>query len=140
MRFFLIKLKISDDELQLSEYEYIIVGGGALAVRNMREIFDIDIVVTPKRFEKLKNDPAWIYKIRPNGKPKLYNHVAKIYLDVNTESFSLSTNELFKHADIFHGIQCIDLYRLAEFKKHYGLMYATLGEVYDLFNTKRNNK
>lgn len=93
-------------------------------------------MVKPKLFEKLKSNPDWIYKVRPNGKPKLYHHVAEIYLDVNTENFSRTTNELFEHADIFHEVQFIDLHTLAKFKKHYGrekdaqdleLIYAALG-------------
>lgn len=107
-------------KLEFPNTDFIIVGGSALAIRNLRETSDLDIVVTPKLFEKLKNDNKWSYKIHPNGKPKLYKDFIEVYLDVNTDDFQRSTSQLFEHADIFNQIQFIDLQKLMQLKQSYG--------------------
>ena len=107
-------------KLPFSNTDFIIVGGGALAIRNLRNTNDIDIVVTPKLFEKLQTSNEWSYKVRPNGKPKLYKGFIEIYLDVNTADFQISTTWLFENADIFDQIQFIDLHTLMKLKQSYG--------------------
>ena len=107
-------------KLPFSNTDFIIVGGGALAIRNLRNTNDIDIVVTPKLFEKLQTSNEWSYKVRPNGKPKLYKGFIEIYLDVNTADFQISTTWLFENADIFDQIQFIDLHTLMQLKQSYG--------------------
>ncbi|WP_010111860.1 hypothetical protein [Acinetobacter sp. P8-3-8] len=107
-------------QLELPKKEYIIVGGGSLAIRGIRNTNDIDIVVTPKLFEKLQTSNEWSYKVRPNGKPKLYKGFIEVYLDVNTADFQRSTAWLFENADIFDQIQFIDLHTLMQLKQSYG--------------------
>lgn len=107
-------------KLKFTNTDFIIVGGGALAIRNLRETSDLDIVVIPELFEKLKNDNKWSYKTRPNGRPKLYKDFIEVYLDVNTNDFQRSTSQLFEHTDIFNQIQFIDLQTLMELKQSYG--------------------
>ncbi|MEG0483052.1 MAG: zinc ABC transporter substrate-binding protein [Acinetobacter sp.] len=107
-------------KLEFPKTDFIIVGGAALAIRNLRKTSDIDIVVIPKLFEKLQNSNEWSYKARPDGKPKLYKGFIEIYLDVNTEDFQRSTAWLFENADIFDQIQFIDLHTLMQLKQSYG--------------------
>ncbi len=107
-------------KLEFPKTGFIIVGRGALAIRNLRDTSDLDIVVTAKLFEKLKNNNKWSYKIRPNGKPKLYKDFIEVYLDVNTDDFQRTTSQLFEHADIFNQIQFIDLQTLMQLKQSYG--------------------
>ncbi|WP_372403940.1 zinc ABC transporter substrate-binding protein [Acinetobacter piscicola] len=106
-------------KLEFPNTDFIIVGGGALAIRNLRETSDLDIVVTAELFEKLKNDNKWSYTIRPNGKPKLYKDFVEVYLDVNTDDFQRTTSQLFEHADIFNQIQFINLQTLMQLKQSY---------------------
>lgn len=106
-------------KLEFPNTDFIIVGGGALAIRNLRETSDLDIVVTAELFEKLKNDNKWSYTIRPNGKPKLYKDFVEVYLDVNTDDFQRNTSQLFEHADIFNQIQFISLQTLMQLKQSY---------------------
>lgn len=107
-------------KLEFQKTDFIIVGGGALTIRNLRNTFDLDIVVTAELFEKLQTSNEWSYKVRPNGKPKLYKDFIEVYLDVNTDDFQRSTSQLFEHADIFDQIQFIDLQTLMQLKKSYG--------------------
>lgn len=106
-------------KLEFPKTDFIIVGGGALVIRNLRETSDLDIVVTAELFEKLKKDHQWSYKIRPNGKPKLYKDFVEVYLDVNTDDFQRNTSQLFEHADIFNQIQFISLQTLMQLKQSY---------------------
>ncbi|WP_174493388.1 zinc ABC transporter substrate-binding protein [Acinetobacter sp. Marseille-Q1623] len=106
-------------KLEFPNTDFIIVGGGALVIRNLRETSDLDIVVTAELFEKLKNDNKWSYTIRPNGKPKLYKDFVEVYLDVNTDDFQRTTSQLFENADIFNQIQFINLQTLMQLKQSY---------------------
>jgi len=50
-------------KLPFSNTDFIIVGGGALAIRNLRNTHDIDIVVIPELFEKLQTSNEWSYVV-----------------------------------------------------------------------------
>ena len=105
--------------LSLPEDQYIVVGGGVLALLELRDTEDIDLVVTESLFNQL-HDQGWRPKTRPNGKPGLKRGVIEAYLDVNCETFERSTNWLLEHAQVVDGIPAIDLETLAGFKAGYG--------------------
>lgn len=105
--------------LNLPVNAYVIVGGAAMAVRDIRETDDIDLVVTPSLFAALERS-GWRRKQRPNGKPGLRQGRLEAYLDVNTEAFQRSTPWLIEHAEMVSGVPLVDLGTLAGFKASYG--------------------
>ncbi len=105
--------------LGLPPGQYVVVGGAALAVRGIRETADIDLVVTTELFERLARS-GWAPKMRPNGKPGLYQGSVEAYLDVDGEGFKRSLAWLLSHAEIVHGHAFVDLETLAGFKSSYG--------------------
>jgi len=109
--------EIASLDLPLSEF--VVVGGGVLAVHDIREAEDIDIVVTSRLFEELAAR-GWHRKARPNGKPGLRFGRAEAYLDVNCDAFAQTTPWLLEHASVLHGVPLIDLHTLAAFKAGYG--------------------
>ncbi len=105
--------------LQLPATQYVVVGGAALSIRDLRETDDIDLVVTPDLFSSLLRS-GWSSKPRPNGKPGLRYDCFEAYLDVNSDGFSRSTPWLMEHAEVLHGIPCVDLETLIGWKRTYG--------------------
>ena len=105
--------------LDLPLAEFVVVGGGVLAVHDIRETEDIDIVVTPRLFEEL-TARGWHLKARPDGKPGLRFGRAEAYLDVNCKSFARTTTWLLEHAGVLHGVPLLDLHTLSAFKAGYG--------------------
>jgi hypothetical protein len=105
--------------LSLPEDQYVVVGGGVLALLELRDTEDIDLVVTESLFNRLR-EQGWRTKTRPNGKPGLKLGVVEAYLDVNCETFERSTSWLLEHAQILDGIPTTDLETLAGFKAGYG--------------------
>jgi len=105
--------------LALPADEYVVVGGGVLAMHGIRETQDIDLVVTERLFVALRGQ-GWRAKTRPNGKPGLKQGIVEAYLDVNCSSFERSTSWLLKNVHVINGIPTIDLETLAGFKAGYG--------------------
>lgn len=106
-------------ELNIPPEEYIVVGGGALAARNIRDTEDIDLVVSPVIFEKLVAE-GWRLKLRPNGKPGLHYGCIEAYLDVHCGNFEPSLSSLLEQAETIEEIRILDLKNLAKFKRQYG--------------------
>jgi hypothetical protein len=105
--------------LKLTSGQYVVVGGAALAIRDIRDTEDIDLVVTPQLFDELAAR-GWQPKARPSGKPGLKFARAEAYLDVNCEAFGQSTSWLLEHAERVHDTLLVDLPTLAQFKAGYG--------------------
>ena len=105
--------------LSLPQDQYVVVGGGVLALHELRDTNDIDLVVSKSLFVDLQAR-GWRAKTRPNGKPGLKYGVTEAYLDVNCEPFERSTTWLLENALILDGIPTIDLQTVAGFKAAYG--------------------
>jgi hypothetical protein len=105
--------------LKLTPGQYVVVGGAALAIRDIRDTEDIDLVVTAQLFDELVSR-GWQSKTRPSGKPGLKFARAEAYLDVNCEAFGQSTSWLLEHAERVHDTLLVDLPTLAQFKAGYG--------------------
>lgn len=105
--------------LDLPFEEYVVVGGAALAVREIRDTDDIDLVVTPSLFDQL-NRAGWVLKVRPNGKPGLHRGRVEAYLDVNCGDCERSTSWLLSNSETLEGVRFVDLETLAAFKASYG--------------------
>lgn len=106
--------------LDLPPDQYVVVGGGVLAARKIRETQDIDIVVTPGLFEEIKEQEGWREDTKPNGGPCLCKDMYEVFLDVNCDSYQPTTKELISRAETINGIPFISLHDLLLFKKGYG--------------------
>jgi len=82
---------------------------------------DIDIVVTPKLFEKSKNEHweqiPWTYE--KIGQVYLKKDNIELYLDVNCKDFNPTFSELRGQADIIKDIPFASLDDTIKFKKAY---------------------
>jgi hypothetical protein len=122
--------------LRLPPTDYVVVGGAALAARNLRDTADIDLVVTSRLFAQLIAS-GWSSKSRPNGAPGLRKGYFEAYLDVNTDDFKRGTDWLIAHAEFVQGIPLVDLHTLLAWKRTYGRQ-KDLNDVLLLENLLKN--
>ncbi len=99
--------------------QYVVVGGAALAIRGFRHADDIDLVVTPTLFERLKSQ-GWLQKDRPNGRLGLKSGCVEVYLEVNAPAFERDINWLISCSEVVEGLPLADLDTLLGWKRAYG--------------------
>jgi len=103
-------------ELKLPPEEFTIFGSGPLAIRNIRDCEDIDIVVTKKLFKKL-------LKQVPENKKKKGADLAKlgnIEFGYRLRSSSKNNLDLIHDSDNIDGLRFVSLPDLIECKKKFG--------------------
>lgn len=109
-------------KLKFPQGQYVIVGSGPLVVRGIRETNDIDIVVSPKLFEKCKKD-WWeqLPRTYPDKIGQIYvrHGYVELFLDVNCADFNPTREELVQRADIIEGIAFASLEDMIKFKQSY---------------------
>lgn len=108
--------------LNLPLGKYAVFGSGALAVRGIRESEDIDLVVTPEIYKKLKID-GWKEEIWPSGRKRLSNGSFEVSEDVDFR-FACAYNpdiiKVLSEAEIINGIPFVSLDEIVRWKKAYG--------------------
>src|SRR5688572_20864099 len=90
-------------KLNFSPESYVVVGGAAMAARDIKETSDIDIVVTPDLFELCKQS-GWKEHLRPNGERGLSKGGVELYLHVNCGDFNPTFQELQGRAEIIDSL------------------------------------
>lgn len=93
-----------------------------MAAHGIKEIHDIDIVVTSELFERCKNENwehiPWTFPEKL-GQIYLRKGVVELYLDINCGNFNPTIHELIQRADIIKGIPFASLEDVLKFKKEY---------------------
>ena len=98
---------------------YVVVGSGPMAAHGLKEIHDIDIVITPKLFEQCKQTGweqiCWTY---PEKTDEIFlrRSAVELYLDVNCGDFNPTTEELMQRAEVVNGIPFASLEDIMSFK------------------------
>ncbi|MEK9156944.1 MAG: zinc ABC transporter substrate-binding protein [Patescibacteria group bacterium] len=111
-------------KLALPAGSYIVVGGGCLAVRGLRETKDVDIVVTPTVFEMLISQ-GWsldsVYEQKWHRR-RLKCGDIEIYPDIFLEKTNtfVDIDDLIQRADVIDGIPLLPLKSLCMFKSDTG--------------------
>lgn len=109
-------------KLKFPQEQYVIVGSGPLVVRGIRETNDIDIVVSPKLFEKCKQD-WWeqLPRTYPDkiGQIYLRQGYVELFLDVNCGDVNPTLEELLQRSDLIEEISFASLADILQFKIAY---------------------
>lgn len=109
-------------ELNFPQGDYVVVGGGVLEAHGIRKTDDLDILVTPQLFQKLRLE-GWLELSMPKLKLKRYldGPIRKIelYLDVNAGHFHPTTEELISRSSNIQGFSFLRLEDLLQFKLAY---------------------
>ncbi len=110
-------------ELNFPPNEYIVVGSAIMVAMGIRKTNDLDIVVTPKLFEKCKKEGweirSWTKHGIP-GKEWLKKGDIELYVQLSRKTGGISAKELLKNAVIVENIPFITLESLMDFKQEYG--------------------
>ncbi len=106
-------------KLNLPEDEFVVLGSGILGALGIREIGDIDLLIKPELFEKLKQR-GWKYEvIEIEGKPRdmVSNSFVEAYKDFWWNDKVLSPEDGIAKAEKINGINFIPLRTLLNVKK-----------------------
>lgn len=107
-------------ELSLPSGQYLVAGGGSLAVRDIRETRDLDIIVLPALFQKLISE-GWELDTeyhRKWNRDRVKKNDVEMYPDMYLEEQDkfLDIQELIANADVIEGIPFQPLKHLMECK------------------------
>jgi hypothetical protein len=110
-------------KLNFQSKDFIIVGSGPMVIRGLKELNDIDIVVSKELFNECKKDDKWkqISWTYPDhiGQIYLESNPFELYLDVNCGSFNPTFEELMERSDLIEGIHFTSMKDVLQFKKAY---------------------
>ncbi len=107
------------EKLNLTKEDFVVLGSGILSALGIRDAEDIDLLVRPQLFEKLKNE-GWQYEvIEIEGKPRdmLSKGNAQVFKDFWWKDKILSPEEGIAKAQTIKGINFISLQILLKYKK-----------------------
>lgn len=109
-------------ELNFPLGEYVLVGSGPLAARELREASDLDIAVTDKLWQQLFDSGK--YKIEERyGRLFLAEHNSEdidIIKQLNWEAYTTTVEEAITTADIIQGFPFLSISETIKFKTALG--------------------
>ena len=119
MDFAEIKEKVK--ALNLPDGKYALFGSVPLAAHGIRESNDIDILVAPDVYARLKGTPGWEAKVKPNGNAYLGKGDIEVFEDwQKIGSYIPNPKRLIEEADMIEGMPVITLKDIVEWKKAFG--------------------
>jgi hypothetical protein len=108
-------------KLHLPTGQYSVVGGGALAARGLRPFNDVDLIVTPDLYEKLKNSGGWEEREKRASFYHIYLNNSEAAKDFShIEGCNLRTLDVIKNSEIIDGVPFMSLNDLFELKRAMG--------------------
>ncbi|MQA78121.1 MAG: hypothetical protein GEV10_06535 [Streptosporangiales bacterium] len=101
--------------LGLPDGEYVVFGSGPLVVRGLREGADIDLVVTPELYERLRAD-GWEARTRPDGGETLSRGDLDVMCRLDFPGYRRDARALIAKAERIDGVPFLRLDELRVFK------------------------
>jgi hypothetical protein len=105
--------------LNFPQSEYAVFGSGPLAAHGIRETRDIDLVVIPSLYQKLKND-GWEEKEWPSGRKYLVKDEFEVIDDWDYATYHPDLKQIIKEAEIIDEVPFIKLEEVLEWKQSFG--------------------
>ena len=103
-------------KLNLPKDKFAVFAGGVLAVRGLREVYDLDLVVLPELWLELaKKYPV---EKTEDGRGKI--HFGENVEAVSQPSFGFKAQEVIGKADIVGGIRFVNLGTMKKWKRKMG--------------------
>lgn len=106
-------------KLNLPPNEFVVLGSGILGALGIREIGDVDLLIQPELFEKLKQD-GWKYEvIEIEGRPRDMISLGEVqaFKDFWWEGGAFGPEEGIARAEKINGVLFIPLLTILEVKK-----------------------
>lgn len=102
--------------LAIDSDAYVMIGGGVLEARGLRQTHDIDLVVSEVVYKQYRDEKAWKEYVQDNGKRILSRHGYNIMR--SWMGYNLS--KLAPKADVIDGVPCMDVEQLIRAKLRLG--------------------
>ncbi len=110
-------------KLNFSTDHFMVVGSGIMAVKGIRDAYDLDIVVSTELFEICKTNGwelmPWTRTGRP-GKAWLKKGIVDLMLEITCGNEDFDLEALQKGGEKIDGMWFMSLAQLIKFKKEYG--------------------
>ena len=109
-------------KINLPKGEYVIAGSGILGALGIREIGDVDVLVTPRLFDDLLAQ-GWKYQeveVEGRRRQKLTHGVCEAYKDFWYDGITRSVTDMIRDAVIIDGVPFLSLEELKVIKQHMG--------------------
>lgn len=107
------------EKLNFPKDEFMVLGSGILGALGIREIGDVDLLITPELFEKLK-DSGWKYEIiEIEGRPRdmVSKGDVQCFKEFWWEGGELTTREGIAMGESINGVNFVPLLTILEAKK-----------------------
>lgn len=102
---------------------FIVVGSGIMAVKGIRDAYDLDIVVSQELFDKCKSE-GWELKPWTRsgriGKDWLKGDIADLMIESQLGDEDYNLEKLKEEGELINGIWFLSLDQLIKFKRNYG--------------------
>jgi hypothetical protein len=101
--------------------KYLVIGGAALAGRNLKQTRDLDILVEKNFLEELRKDSHWKYhpRIIPTEKAGLVNEEGTVELYPSVGKIDLEFEDMKTREETIEGVPFANLQDILLIKKSY---------------------
>ena len=108
------------NSLKLPMGQYAVIGSGVMAAHGIRDFKDIDLLVTPRLYEKMKSEGWQEREVRSDLKKKKKG-IFEASPDIMTVgNYRPDTKKLIDEADIINGTAFVRLEDVIDFKRAMG--------------------
>lgn len=108
-------------KLDLPSGEYLVLGSGILGALGIRDVRDIDLLVSARLFDELKNN-GWEYgevEIEGRMRKKLSKGYIEVYEDFWYGKENPETMQMIADAQMMDGVPFLPLHKLLEIKRSF---------------------
>jgi tRNA A-37 threonylcarbamoyl transferase component Bud32 len=107
-------------KLNLPKEEYVIFGSAPLAIRELRDNRDLDLLVSKKLFNKFKKKKDWrLRKFEQNGEKLERLEKGKIEMMRNLKPQKWNEKEIIENPEIIQGLSFINIKNFIKLKKKF---------------------
>ncbi|MDD4531218.1 MAG: hypothetical protein PHH21_00745 [Candidatus Pacebacteria bacterium] len=103
-------------DLSLPLGEYAVFGSGPMGVRGLREMYDIDLIVSDRIFDEYSNKPGWKIKEIYGYRDWLKNDELEIEMGRDWHE-GWDVEKMIKESDMIDGLPFVQLDYLIRWKK-----------------------
>jgi len=103
--------------LDLAPCTFIVVGSGILAALELRDVGDVDVIVTPEIFQRFEDDPSWQRKYFDDGTYYLICGVFEVGLSWDSHDGSPNLADLKSNEHVVDEIPFVAPARLLTWKE-----------------------
>ena len=101
-------------ELNLQKGKYAVFGSGPMGIRRLREIGDLDVIVTKDYFNELRNEEGWELK-KEEFCDYLEKNGVELYCEWGPGDWDI--NKLIQEAEIIDDLPFVKLEEVLKWKK-----------------------